>query len=542
MYDRSTDRLTRHILASRYIRYIYQDKEGRIWVTTYNKGIYLVDKDNVIQFPITPFDGLKKVHAFIDDGMGNFLLPSNNGLFKVSIQDLLDYAKDKSRPVRYMLYSMEDGLATNEFNGGCTPAYVWLRDGSLSMPSIMGLVRFNPHQLIQTLPGSKIFLSELAFNNNKNNYFKNNTLVLLQQYSDIKMDVTTPFYGNKNNLKLQYKIIGLNNEWQKVPDNGEIILSHIPHGEYEIVVSHFFESNQNVQEDLIINLKVIPPFHNSLWFYDLLIIFTILITYFIVWLRTRLLRRYNQNLKLKIEEQTRALQLTITKLEMSEQKLKESNKLKDQVTTMVLHDLRSPIRFVQLMAQQLDKNYNKMPINILEQRVAALKTSTAALNEFTEQFFTWAASQHSNFKVNKEMFDLMDLFLEIKHLYKDIVVINGNKITVEPCYIVVLSDRQILSTIVRNIVDNSNKITKKGKIRITGTVEMGGVCIYISDNGPGFQQDKLKQFIEGQSSSTNGGHGSIILNNLITLLHAKIEVFSEAGVGTIFKISLPHQS
>ena len=183
-----------------------------------------------------------------------------------------------------------------------------------------------------------------------------------------------------------------------------------------------------------------------------------------------------------------------------------------------------------------------MPINILEQRVAALKTSTAALNEFTEQFFTWAASQHSNFKVNKEMFDLMDLFLEIKHLYKDIVVINGNKITVEPCYIVVLSDRQILSTIVRNIVDNSNKITKKGKIRITGTVEMGGVCIYISDNGPGFQQDKLKQFIEGQSSSTNGGHGSIILNNLITLLHAKIEVFSEAGVGTIFKISLPHQS
>jgi signal transduction histidine kinase len=542
MYDRSKDRLTRHILASRYIRYIYQDKEGRIWVTTYNKGIYLVDKDNVIQFPITPFDGLKKVHAFIDDGMGNFLLPSNNGLFKVSIQDLLDYAKDKSRPVRYMLYSMEDGLATNEFNGGCTPAYVWLRDGSLSMPSIMGLVRFNPHQLIQTLPGSKIFLSELAFNNNKNNYFKNNTLVLLQQYSDIKMDVTTPFYGNKNNLKLQYKIIGLNNEWQKVPDNGEIILSHIPHGEYEIVVSHFFESNQNVQEDLIINLKVIPPFHNSLWFYDLLIIFTILITYFIVWLRTRLLRRYNQNLKLKIEEQTRALQLTITKLEMSEQKLKESNKLKDQVTTMVLHDLRSPIRFVQLMAQQLDKNYNKMPINILEQRVAALKTSTAALNEFTEQFFTWAASQHSNFKVNKEMFDLMDLFLEIKHLYKDIVVINGNKITVEPCYIVVLSDRQILSTIVRNIVDNSNKITKKGKIRITGTVEMGGVCIYISDNGPGFQQDKLKQFIEGQSSSTNGGHGSIILNNLITLLHAKLEVFSEAGVGTIFKISLPQQS
>jgi hypothetical protein len=163
-------------------------------------------------------------------------------------------------------------------------AYVWLRDGSLSLPSINGLSTIQSTPVDPNTPGSKIFL-ELAFNNNKNNYFKNNTLVLLQQYSDIKLDVTTPFYGNKNNLKLQYKIIGLNNEWQKVPDNGEIILSHIPHGEYEIVVSHFFESNQNVQEDLKINLKVIPPFHNSLWFYDLLIIFTILITYFIVWLR-----------------------------------------------------------------------------------------------------------------------------------------------------------------------------------------------------------------------------------------------------------------
>lgn len=541
-YNKSDKKITHHALDSVYIRSIYQDKDGRLWISSYNKGIFLLEDNKTTAFPTTPFAGLKSVHAFIDDKTGSFFLPSNNGLFRVKISDLLKYAKNPNTPVRYYMYSMEDHLKSNEFNGGCIPAFVWLKDGALSIPSIMGIVRFYPNQFNQPLPDKKIYISELTYNQLYNNYFKDGTLHLLQRFSDMKLDVTTPFYGNKNNLRLLYRINGWNKEWVKVPDNGEIIFNHLPYGKYTIEIRHLFDVDESTANTLQLKLNVIPPFYNSLWFYDLLIIFAILIIYIVVWLRTRLLRRNNQNLKRKIEEQTKVLQSTIEKLEVSEQRLIESNKLKDQVTTMILHDLRSPIRFVQMMATQLDKNYNKLSVEILEQRVSALKSSTTALNEFTEQFFTWAASQHSNFRVNKEMFDLMALLSEIKHLYKDIVVINGNEIIIEPCYIIVLTDRQILSTIVRNIVDNSNKITKQGRIRISATIEGGGVCIYISDNGPGFKPDKLRQFIEGNHSTNNGGHGSIILNNLIHLISAKFEVFSEEGVGSIFKISLPQLS
>ncbi|HQN57957.1 MAG TPA: HAMP domain-containing sensor histidine kinase [Saprospiraceae bacterium] len=283
------------------------------------------------------------------------------------------------------------------------------------------------------------------------------------------------------------------------------------------------------------------PFYNSLLFYDILLIVTILVIYVGTWLRTRYINKIKVQLKEKMERQTEILRNNIARLELSEKRLLESNKSKDEITALILHDLRSPIRFVQLMATYLEKNFDKLPAKQLEQRISGLKSSTSALNEFTEQFFTWAASQHRDFKINKAFFDLKELFIEIKSLYQDIVIINENEIVVEPCYIIALTDRQILSTIIRNIVDNSNKIMKKGRIHISGNTVYGSVNIYVTDNGPGFEKDKLQKFMGNGQLHTPGGHGSIILRNLIKTLEGKLEVFSEEGIGTIFKISLPSQ-
>ncbi|HMY83938.1 MAG TPA: HAMP domain-containing sensor histidine kinase [Saprospiraceae bacterium] len=302
-------------------------------------------------------------------------------------------------------------------------------------------------------------------------------------------------------------------------------------------------ANRNISGwgDPSLTLQAATPFYGSLLFYDILLIITIISIYLGVWLRSRYLGKVKARLKQNMERQTEVLHHNIIRLEQSERRLLESNRMKDEITAMILHDLRSPIRFVKLMAAYLEKNFDTMPTKQLEQRISALKSSTSALNEFTEQFFTWAASQHQDFKVNKVFFDLKDLFLEIKSLYQDILVINENEIVIEPCYIIALTDRQILSTIIRNIVDNSNKIMKKGRIHISGNVEYGGVNIFVTDNGPGFEKGKLQKFLGNGQLATPGGHGSIILRNLIKIIEGRLEVYSEEGIGTIFKITLPSQ-
>lgn len=539
-YDVSTNRISGPILEDCYIRSLYQDKAGRLWIATYSKGMHMYSDGKLTAFPAIPFEGLKTVHCFIDDGKGNFFLPSNKGLFKVRAEELVKYSENNSHEISYFIYSIEDDLKTNEFNGECRPGYVWLKDSILSLPSILGLVRFKPGTLPQVLPERKIYISDLVFDENEDNYLEKNTLYLAHDFSGIRLNVSTPFFGNKHNLQLQYKIKGIFDHWRAVPENGEIIINRIPHGEYVILVKKLFDQGESNPDVLALNIVVRPPFHNTWQFYLLCCFLLVLLVYFIVRIRTNILKQYNERLQKTIDEQTRDLQDTVLRLEASENELLLSNRMKDRITTLVLHDLRSPIRFIQLIAGRLSKNVHVLPQPVLEQRLKALKSTTAALNEFTEQFFTWAASQHTGFRVDASTFDLQTLFDEVKELYYDITLINENSIIIKPTTITLKTDRNILSVIIRNIVDNANKITKGGEIILWAEQSDAYVNIYISDNGPGFQKEKLDRFFEPTMTSSTGGHGSIILNNLVRVIDAKLEVRSELNIGTTFRVSVPH--
>ncbi|MBK7605286.1 MAG: HAMP domain-containing histidine kinase [Saprospiraceae bacterium] len=124
----------------------------------------------------------------------------------------------------------------------------------------------------------------------------------------------------------------------------------------------------------------------------------------------------------------------------------------------------------------------------MRQRLNTLKSTTAALNQFTEQFFGWAASQHANFKITPTHFDLNEILEEINELYNDIILFNNNKLIINKTNIELFSDRNILSIILRNIVDNANNSTTNGEISINAELIKQEVLISIIDNGKGFDE------------------------------------------------------
>ncbi len=66
------------------------------WIPTYGNGYYLYDleEDRYYKGPIDTKGFLLYTHAFIPDSLGNFLIPTNNGLFRVN-RDQLIKAGDK---------------------------------------------------------------------------------------------------------------------------------------------------------------------------------------------------------------------------------------------------------------------------------------------------------------------------------------------------------------------------------------------------------------------------------------------------------------
>ncbi len=125
------------------IRDVYIDPDRLVWISTYGQGIYVYELSTKKMYhPKT--DSRQYMlfsHCTIDDGYGNFFIPTNNGLFRVKRTTLIEACKDSSKTLFYHYYDKTNGLMQNEFNGGCMPAYNKLPDGDILLPSVQGLLR-----------------------------------------------------------------------------------------------------------------------------------------------------------------------------------------------------------------------------------------------------------------------------------------------------------------------------------------------------------------------------------------------------------------
>ncbi len=131
------------------VRNINIDNSSRWWISTYGKGIFLYDEkaNKLTKLPVDDMGYLLYSHACIDDGHNNLLVPTNKGLFRLSKNNLLQICASPSTPLYYQYFDVASGLLTNEFNGGCQPAFNRLNNGDLILPALQGLVRVKINEL-----------------------------------------------------------------------------------------------------------------------------------------------------------------------------------------------------------------------------------------------------------------------------------------------------------------------------------------------------------------------------------------------------------
>ncbi|MGN6294386.1 MAG: ATP-binding protein [Chitinophagaceae bacterium] len=536
-YDFANNKVYREILDSVYTRNVYPEPCGRVWVATYGKGFYLFENGKVYSFPEHSTKALQTVHCFIEDGEGNFWLPTNNGLFVVKKSSLLAYAKGATKDIYFYLYSTLDNLPTNEFNGGCTPAYIWTKDSLLSIPSIEGLIQFDPRKTVPIFPDKKIYAEEYRLND-KTIQTGSSGLSLDPDYGNLTIKVSSPYFGNRENLQMVYMVKGLDKDWQPMPENNRISLSHIPAGNYQLLVRKLSGHGISEYDSFEFAFSVNPFFYNTWWFYILLFILACLIGLIAVRLRTKILKERNAGLQAIIWAQTADLSKTVEQLKTSEQALKESNLMKDRVTTMVLHDMRSPIRFLHTVSDQLLKKHDSLTPAEIKEKLGVLQSSTGSLNEFTEQFFTWAASQHRDFKIQPETFLLQPLFNELEELYADIAKANNNHFIVESTLLQANTDKNILSVIIRNLLDNACKNTANGWVRLSAGAQADKLVIAVADTGPGLDETAIATFFEGNGRVGSSRNGSSIVINLLEKIEGRLEIISSKDQGTSFNVEL----
>ncbi|MDA3616448.1 sensor histidine kinase [Polluticaenibacter yanchengensis] len=537
-YDRKSNHFFKTILPSSIIRSAYYSSPDNLWVTTYGNGFFLYRKGVLVRLPDGPRNALKSAHAIFNDNKGHFWITTNNGLYKVKIKELLDYALGKSENVYYYLFDRSDGIITTEFNGGIIPkSYLLMPDSTLSLPSMQGVIWFNPFKTKVCVPKAPIFISEIYYNNK---IYRGDPFDIQLNYGDakqIKIKIVSPYFGNPLNIALEYSI---NDDpiYFEINQDGFITFNNMAYGEHSITVKKKGINSDDSTHRLSFRIHIKPPFYRTALFYGLMAACLLLIIIFIVKRRIKSLKAESEKLEQVVKERTMTLSETIKSLEISEKALEEGNNLRENIIAMILHDLRSPLRFLTTISNDLYKKFDYDDREIYRKKLFDLKVNTFSILNYSENFFTWANSQRDGFTINETSFNLSKLFYDIDEFYTDISKQNKNRLIIEYPEFEIRSDYNILSLIVRNLIDNANKNTQNGIISLKSYCVNNSVIIEISDTGKGLSEQEKEMFTNVITQKLNSGFGNVLILSLLPLIKGKLKVESTLNVGTVFIIKL----
>lgn len=235
-------------------------------------------------------------------------------------------------------------------------------------------------------------------------------------------------------------------------------------------------------------------------------------------------------------------------LRQSEAKLLELNAQKDKFFSIIAHDLKSPFSSIMGFSELLVDKINKNDFRGIEKYAQIIGQSSQQAMDLLMNLLEWSRSQTGRMEFKPENFDLHDLINENKSIFD--VIASQKKITIHenlPSELSVFADKLMISTVLRNLISNAIKFTKQdGEIRISAEKKSKEIHVYISDNGVGIKEKRLKNLFRiDENESTSGtnnekgtGLGLILCKEFVEKHGGKIWVESEEGKGSTFYFSL----
>jgi len=507
------------------LRSVYTDKQGNLWLGSYGQGYYLLRNRRFLKMPEDRAHALSIVHCFLEDNKGFIWMTTNNGLFQCAVNDLYRYADGKTEQVYLHYYGKESGLKTSEFNGGCSPSGLKLDNGSFAFPSMDGVVLFHPDSIKPVLPVSKLFIEQVLLDGAP--VATTGLSKISPSFKRLELTVSSPYFGNPNNLNVEYNIGGLDDRWYPLGENSRIVLNRLKYGHYKLRLrkeAGFGAGNYITREIPII---VMPFFYQTWWFLTFVVTGIVLLILLIIRLRYKYLIRQRDRLEAEVKDRTSALVY--------------HNKLMEKLTVMIAHDLKSPLYFLSKITGHLRRNVQQENLSEIDRASAEIKNTADHVYQFIEGFNLWASSFTEGFTLHKTSFALEKLLQELSLFFKEMLEANGNRLLiVSPVAYLLHTDRELLKVILRNIIDNANKHTQDCTISISVQARSGRhIAIIVADTGQGMSkpvlqrlQDRIAQASTAAGIERNSRLGFQMIIDFTMRLGAKLELRSEIGKGT----------
>lgn len=234
---------------------------------------------------------------------------------------------------------------------------------------------------------------------------------------------------------------------------------------------------------------------------------------------------------------------------------KSLEKLRQEFTAMMVHELRAPLTAVRWSSESLIKNLSVaqgIEPGKIKDTAVTIETASNNMLELVNDLLDVAKIEAGKFELNLQVYDLVEVIkeqaksfqsqAEVKHL--SINVISAPRLSLK-------FDRVRISQVLGNLISNSIKYTDSGQIDINISLDEGGnqAVIGIKDTGIGVAREdlsqlfsKFKQLQNSDHSRKGTGLGLVVSKGIVETHGGKIWAESAGeNLGSTFYFSLPLQ-
>jgi len=231
--------------------------------------------------------------------------------------------------------------------------------------------------------------------------------------------------------------------------------------------------------------------------------------------------------------------------------LQRLNTDKDYFISILAHDLKGPLSSIIGLLELLLGNLQTYDINEIESQLTAVNNSAIGAYNLLDDILVWALSQSGKLPFEPEEFSLKHSCEEVVEMLKPGADKKSITINIDVAErVIVFADINMLNTILRNLISNAIKFTRKGgNINIFSEQNNPEITISVSDNGTGVSAEILshlfdntqKHSLKGTANEKGTGLGLLICKKFVENHSGRIWAESKVGQGSIFKFTLPLQ-
>lgn len=222
---------------------------------------------------------------------------------------------------------------------------------------------------------------------------------------------------------------------------------------------------------------------------------------------------------------------------------------KSELLGVVVHDLKSPLSNILMLAQILSRNHNTITPADIYEFAGDIETVAHRMMELIINLLDADSMESGHMQLHAAAVDMVSMVAGVLSQYRERAAAKSILLHIDmPQHAVVLADATALTRVVDNLVSNAIKYSPPdSNVYVSVQVQPQSARCTVRDEGPGMTPEDMDRlfgrFARLSARPTGGEHstglGLSIVKKLVEAMHGDIRCESEHGKGASFILDLP---